>query len=128
MPLLDVSSLTVSYEGPGGRVAAVDDASFSMEPGEILAVVGESGSGKSSLALAITRLLPSPPATVQARAIRFESLDLLSASEAALRAASGSGRDTSRRLARTVRLVTVVRAGVPSESPPRWGGPSGGAP
>jgi len=89
MPLLDVNSLTVSYEGRGERVVAVDDASFSLEAGEILAVVGESGSGKSSLALAITRLLPSPPATVQARAIRFEDADLLNASEGALRAIRG---------------------------------------
>ena len=89
MPLLDVNGLTVSYEGRGERVVAVDDASFSLEAGEILAVVGESGSGKSSLALAITRLLPSPPATVQARTIRFEDLDLLNASEGALRAVRG---------------------------------------
>lgn len=89
MPLLDVNRLTVSYEGRGERVVAVDDASFSLEAGEILAVVGESGSGKSSLALAITRLLPSPPAKIQARAIRFEDADLLNASEGALRAIRG---------------------------------------
>jgi peptide/nickel transport system ATP-binding protein/oligopeptide transport system ATP-binding protein len=89
MPLLDVKGLTVSYEGRGERVVAVDEASFSLEPGEILAVVGESGSGKSSLALAIMRLLPSPPATIQARAIRFEDTDLLRASEETLRAIRG---------------------------------------
>jgi len=89
MPLLDVSGLTVSYERAGERVVAVDEATFSIEPGEILAVVGESGSGKSSLALAITRLLPSPPATIQARAVRFEDLDLLNASEDTLRAVRG---------------------------------------
>ena len=89
MPLLEVRGLNVIYERAGERVVAVDDASFSLEPGEILAVVGESGSGKSSLALAITRLLPSPPANVQARAIRFEDMDLLNASEDALRAIRG---------------------------------------
>src|SRR3989338_10037587 len=89
MPLLDVNGLTVAYEGRGERVVAVDDASFSMESGEILAVVGESGSGKSSLALAITRLLPSPPATISARAIRFQDADLLHAPQELLRAIRG---------------------------------------
>ena len=89
MSLLDVSGLSVSYEHLGERLVAVDEASVSMEPGEILAVVGESGSGKSSLALAITRLLPSPPAVVRARAIHFQDLDLLNASEETLRAVRG---------------------------------------
>src|SRR3989338_2540042 len=89
MPLLDVNGLTVSYEGPGGRVVAVDDVSFTLEPGDIFALVGESGSGKSSLALAIPHLLPSPPATISARAIRFQDADLLHASEETLRAIRG---------------------------------------
>ena len=89
MPLLDVDGLTVSYTGHGERVVAVDDAHLSLESGEILAVVGESGSGKSSLALAITRLLPSPPARISARAIRFQGADLLHTSEETLRAIRG---------------------------------------
>ena len=89
MPLLDVNGLTVSYEGHGERVVAVDDVSFSLEPGDIFALVGESGSGKSSLALAITRLLPSPPATISARAIRFQDADLLHAPQEVLRAIRG---------------------------------------
>ncbi len=56
--LLEVRNLTVAYAG----VKAVDGVSFSIAEGEILALVGESGSGKSSIGLALTKLLPVPPA------------------------------------------------------------------
>jgi putative phosphonate transport system ATP-binding protein len=45
MPILQVANLTIRY----GERAAVDDISFELWPGEVLAVVGESGSGKTTL-------------------------------------------------------------------------------
>ena len=64
LPLLEVRGLTVSFaRADGGPAApAVRGVSFTVGPGETLAVVGESGSGKSVTALALTRLLPAPPA------------------------------------------------------------------
>ena len=58
MAFLEVSDLHLHYSSPRGLVSAVDGMSFSLEKGQALGIVGESGSGKSSLALALTRLLP----------------------------------------------------------------------
>ncbi len=85
MSLLRVDDLSVCYQTGDQKVLAVDQVSFSIEPGEIVAIIGESGSGKSSLALAITRLLPRSSAQICARRILFEDTDLLEASEASLR-------------------------------------------
>lgn len=59
-PLLEVQHLRKTFGGRGGKsgpIVAVDDISFSLEPGECLAVVGESGSGKSTLARTLLRLV-----------------------------------------------------------------------
>lgn len=87
MPLLTVEHLSVVYPHEGAPVRAVDDVSFTVEPGEIAAVVGESGSGKSSAALALTRLLP-PQAGVSGRVL-LGGGNLLAAPEATLRAVRG---------------------------------------
>ncbi|HHY39118.1 MAG TPA: ABC transporter ATP-binding protein [Clostridia bacterium] len=48
-----------------GSSEAVDDVSFSLRPGEAIALVGESGCGKSVTALSIMRLVPPPGRIVE---------------------------------------------------------------
>ena len=88
MSLLTVEDLSVGYHHKGTVVQAVDGVSFTIEPGEVLALVGESGSGKSSIALAMSRLLSSPPAIVSGR-VMMNGHDLLRASEEMLRTIRG---------------------------------------
>lgn len=57
--LLEVKNLSVSFYTPQGEVQAVRDVSFTLHPGEVLAIVGESGCGKSALCKSIMKLLPS---------------------------------------------------------------------
>ena len=88
-PLLKVEDLGIQFGDGAGVVRAVDGISFHISKGETLAVVGESGSGKSVTALALTRLLASPPARYVSGKIEFEGRDMLRISERELRAMRG---------------------------------------
>lgn len=55
--MLKVENLTVSFNDDIGNGIIVDNFSFELNKGEILALVGESGSGKSMTALSIIGLL-----------------------------------------------------------------------
>jgi peptide/nickel transport system ATP-binding protein/oligopeptide transport system ATP-binding protein len=55
-----------------GQITAVDDVSFSVEPGETLALVGESGCGKTTTARSMLHLVPATSGEVW-----FENEDLL---------------------------------------------------
>lgn len=88
-PLLKVSHLSIGFRAHGKSTPAVRDVSFELNRGETLALVGESGSGKSVTALAITRLLASPPTVYENGQIFFKDIDLLSLPEKKLRSYRG---------------------------------------
>ena len=71
MSLLEVRNLRVEFPGRHGTLLAIDDVSFSIEPGEVLGVVGESGAGKSLTGASIIGLL-EPPGRVAAGEILLE--------------------------------------------------------
>ena len=53
-PAVEVSGLCISVELPGGSSRPiVEDISFAIPKGEVLALIGESGSGKTTIALAM---------------------------------------------------------------------------
>ena len=80
-PLLDVRDLRVSYHDGATEHRAVDGISFTIDPGEIVALVGESGSGKTATALAIMGLLPGNARVGPGSAIAFDGRDLLTMPE-----------------------------------------------
>ncbi|RYV52954.1 ABC transporter ATP-binding protein [Pengzhenrongella frigida] len=57
-PVLAFDRLSVTFASDAGPVRAVREVSFTVAPGEIVAVVGESGSGKSVSSRALLGLLP----------------------------------------------------------------------
>ncbi len=85
MALLDIRDLSVRYEPKSHRALnAVQDVSFSVEPGEFVGLIGESGSGKTTLGTAVLRLLQRP-GRISGGSITFDGTDITNLSEDELR-------------------------------------------
>ena len=65
----------------GGEINAVQDVSFEVRPGEVVALIGESGSGKSTIGKMILRL-----ARVTRGLITFDGVDIATLKGAGLKA------------------------------------------
>jgi oligopeptide/dipeptide ABC transporter ATP-binding protein len=87
--LLEVRRLRTEFRTGAGLVRAVDGISYTVEPGETVAIVGESGSGKSVEALSIMRLIPDPPGRIVEGEVLFDGRDLRKLSEAEMRQVRG---------------------------------------
>jgi len=74
---LSVRDLDVVYTSGKKIVHAVNGVSFGMRKGETLALVGETGAGKTTIAKAILRILPDPPAILRGGEVFLDGEDLL---------------------------------------------------
>jgi len=90
-PVVSIEGLSIDYVVGAGRFRAVSDVSLEIAPGQVVGIVGETGCGKSTLAQAIPRLLPEPPATIGAGSIRFRGIDLVRVPQWRMPALRGTG-------------------------------------
>ena len=89
-PVLQVEDLRVEFKTRRGKAMVLNGVDFDLYGGETLCVVGESGCGKSMTALALLRLIPSPPGKISGGRMVFQSEDLAQASEARMREVRGN--------------------------------------
>ncbi|NEE01296.1 ABC transporter ATP-binding protein [Phytoactinopolyspora halotolerans] len=90
-PVLEVNDLHVEFRTPHGLVRAVNGITYSVRPGETLAILGESGSGKSVSVQAVMGILDSPPGFVTGGSILFHGQDMLTMPAAQQRVIRGPG-------------------------------------
>lgn len=88
VPVLAVDNLSVEFRTRGGIVRALEQVSFEIAKGEMVAIVGESGSGKSVTAYTVMGIL-DPAGRVGSGTATFGGMDLLTAGESALREIRG---------------------------------------
>ena len=99
-PLIDIENLRVEFDTSQGTVVGVEDVSFTIAPGETVAVVGESGSGKSVSSLSLMRLVEFGGGHIAGGRLRFrrghagergaETVDLADAPDALMRTIRGN--------------------------------------
>jgi oligopeptide/dipeptide ABC transporter ATP-binding protein len=86
--LLEVEDLRVGFAVGGRELRAVDGITFSVNPGNTLAIIGESGSGKTVSCRAIMGLLPT--GTSINGSARLRGSELIGLSDTELRRYRGS--------------------------------------
>lgn len=84
--IISIKDLTISYESREiGVCRAVNHFSLDVRKGETIGLVGETGAGKTTVALAVLRLLQSPPAKIKSGEILYEGENVLKFSRSEMR-------------------------------------------
>ena len=75
--LLEVKHLKTTFFTAEGEVKAVDDVSYHVNKGEVIAIVGESGCGKSVTQMSVMQLVQSPPGKIVGGEVLFKGKNIL---------------------------------------------------
>ncbi|CAI2027590.1 Glutathione import ATP-binding protein GsiA [Serratia fonticola] len=75
VPLLELDNVSIAYQQGNSSQRVVHNVSFTIQPGEVVALVGESGSGKTTTAQAIIGLL-AENGRLEQGAIRLNGTDI----------------------------------------------------
>ena len=75
--LLDIRNLSVAFDTDSGKVYAVNNLSLKIGRKETLGLVGETGAGKTTTALAVMKLIQSPPGKITSGEIVLEGQALM---------------------------------------------------
>src|SRR3990167_8637152 len=86
---VDVHALTVAFSKADQFLKVLEDVSFHIKQGEVLALLGESGCGKSVMALALMRLLPNYARYGVHSQVQLNKVSLLDLTERQMRAMRG---------------------------------------
>lgn len=87
-PVLRVDGLSVGLHGQGAVRSVIEDVSFTVRAGEVVALLGESGCGKSVTAQALMQLLP-PAMSVTGGRVVLDGRDMSRLSGDELRSLRG---------------------------------------
>ena len=88
-PVLRVENLTVDFDVRGRSVNILAGLDFNLKAGETLGIIGESGCGKSMTALALMRMVPSPPGRISQGRVFLNEEDILRASNKRINSVRG---------------------------------------
>ena len=88
-PVLNIKNLCVDFATRRGSIRVLNDINLHVNQGESLGVVGESGCGKSMTALAVMRLIPTPPGQIAEGRIELKGRNLLELDEKVMRDVRG---------------------------------------
>ncbi|WP_199061940.1 ABC transporter ATP-binding protein [Serratia sp. ASV30] len=89
VPLLELDNVSIAYQQGNSSQRVVHNVSFTIQPGEVVALVGESGSGKTTTAQAIIGLL-AENGRLEQGAIRLNGTDIADWSPRQLDAVRGA--------------------------------------
>lgn len=89
--ILKVENLSTSFFLREGEIKAVDDVSFTVKKGEVLALVGESGSGKTVTCLSLLRLIRWPPGKIKSGKVTLDGQSLFDLPMKEMKSIRGKG-------------------------------------